>query len=460
MKIHRVLLLNPPGNHLYRRDGFCAMLATADYYIPQIDFLIQSGYLSEHFDVSVLDANVYGLDEDETIQRISLIKADAIFCLASSISWEEDRRFMERIKREIGAVLVGGGDIFAFEGAQTINNNKFLDAVIIDYVSESLTQFLLGECNDVTPSLIYRKDATIFEGNFTAEPSLIKYPVPRHQLFPLKKYKVPFFKNPGPFTVVYSSHGCPFKCIFCPANFSRLKLREIDNLIEELRYINKIGIKNLCFRDMLFSGNKRHTIDVCQAIIREKLQFDWYCETRVDTVDRHILEIMKKAGCILIWFGVESGDDRILKSVEKEIDIAMIKDTFKACQEIGIQTGAYVIFGLPGDTEESILKTIDFLIELDCDFVSFIIAMPKLGTELRKKAIMQGWISPDYTEMEKGISIPTISQEKIKKLRGYGIRRFYFRPRYITKRMLSIRSATQFLRTVSALPYLLSEMRR
>jgi radical SAM superfamily enzyme YgiQ (UPF0313 family) len=149
---------------------------------------------------------------------------------------------------------------------------------------------------------------------------------------------------------------------FCPANFAGVKLREIGNFIEELRYLDRMGIKNLCFRDMLFSGNKRHTVELCEAIIKERLQFDWYCETRVDTVDGTILEIMKKAGCFLVWFGVESGDNSILKSSEKKIDIATIKDTFKACKEIGIQTGAYVIFGLPGDTEESILKTIDFLI--------------------------------------------------------------------------------------------------
>jgi len=460
-KIRKVLLLNPPGKRLYLRDAYCASFAKANFYWPQIDLLIQSGFLSQHFDIYVLDATILGLNEAETLQTISSIKPDAVFCLASSISWDEDKKIMETIKHKNNSVIVGGGDIFSFDGLQVFNNNPFLDGILLDFSSDAFLDYLLGEHDGIISNMIYRRDGKLYEGKHQTSSYPLKYPIPRHELFPLKKYRVPFFSNGKIFSVVYSSHGCPFSCSFCSAiEFNFLRLREIENLLAELRYINSLGINNIYFRDALFTADKKHSVEICEAMIKEGFNFEWYCESRVDTIDLTLADAMRRAGCSLIRFGVESGDDGILKFVNKGIDSSMIKKAFEYCRHTDIRTTANIIFGLPGETEETVLKTIQFVMELDCDYVSFNIAMPKLGTELRRKALNEGWISSDIREISNGIPLPTIPLERLKRLRNYAVKKFYLRPRYIFNHLRSIHSGRNLIRSFQMLASLFNEMRK
>lgn len=458
-QVHRILLLNPPGKRLYLRDTHCGTVSKAYCYWPQIDILVQSGFLSKHFEINILDASILGFNEDDTIYRISQYKPDAIFCLTCALSWEEDKNIIERIKREIGSLIVGGGDILSFEGARIIKETPSLDAILIDFTSDILPRYFHGDVRGEAPNFIYKNNGKIYDGKYSPTTLPLKYPIPRHELIPLKNYRSPFFRKEGTFSVIYTSHGCPYNCSFCIAKaIKTLRLRDIDNILDELRYIKALKINKFMVRDALFTADRSHALQFCEGMITEGFNFEWICESRVDTIDPSLLNSMKKAGCSLISFGVESGNDEILKSVNKDINISIIRKAFKDCKEAGIRTGAHIILGLPGETENTILETIQFVIDLECDYVAFNMAVPRLGTKLRNIAIQEGWAHPDTPSIEKGLNIPTISQDKLWKLRTKALKRFYLRPSYILKQLLSIRSVRQIRESILTLISLLKEM--
>ena len=203
------------------------------------------------------------------------------------------------------------------------------------------------------------------------------------------------------------------------------------------------------FYDDSFTFNKNRTLELCDEIIKNNLKIIWSCETRVNLVDKELLEKMKKAGCYIISYGVESGDQNILNNLKKDITIEQAKNAFKLTKEAGILTVAYFMIGSPGDTNETIEKTVDFAKELDADFAQFSICTPFPGSELfdnlSKKGIkIEDWDKASYVT-SKGKSKPIIltdnlNEEEIKKWYSKAYKEFYLRPRYILKALLRMKS--------------------
>ena len=145
------------------------------------------------------------------------------------------------------------------------------------------------------------------------------YPVPLHEKFPIKEYRVPHAIR-YPLTSSLTNFGCPFNCTFCCAACIHYKERDIDNLIEELKHVKSLGIKEVLFRDLTFTVNKKFVMDICKRIKDERLNLSWICLTRANLVDEELLGLMKEAGCHSIQFGFESGSERILKMHSKHGD--------------------------------------------------------------------------------------------------------------------------------------------
>jgi radical SAM superfamily enzyme YgiQ (UPF0313 family) len=203
--------------------------------------------------------------------------------------------------------------------------------------------------------------------------------------------------------------------------------------------------------DYSISIHKPNIKKLCGKMIEEKFNFTWHALSRVDEVNEELLTLMKKAGCKTLLFGVESGDQRILNQYAKGITLEKIQDIFKICKKLKIDVLAHFILGLPGEDKESVEKTIDFSLKLDCDYADFAIAAPYIGTEMREEAIEKGWIdqrfkdevfsdAAQYPIMETG----KLSKEDIWHLKNEAVRRFFFRPSYILKRLLKTRSFEDF----------------
>lgn len=226
-------------------------------------------------------------------------------------------------------------------------------------------------------------------------------------------------------------------------------MRELDNVFEELRHIYGLGIKELFIKDQSFGANKERSIALCEGM-RKIEKFSWTCFLRTDIAEPELLTAMKKAGCHTVIFGVESASGEILKKYNPGVNKDNVKRAFKLCRRLGIDTMGIFILGFPEEDKQSCLETIDFALQLRCDFASFNLFVPKIGTRVRKYLIKQSLLKQDQPEIldQSGIAAVwntnRLTQRELDGLRRSALRRFYLRPSYASKRLLkNLFSATR-----------------
>lgn len=275
-------------------------------------------------------------------------------------------------------VMVGGTHP-SLDPLGTIKEKNF-DIVVRNEGELPSLSILNGEELSTIPGLVYKKNGRIIT---TAEPVFIEdldsLPFPERKSF-LNSTKD---MDVG---AVITGRGCPFDCTYCcsPTIWKRqTRLRSIDNIIDELKMLfrdHQTGI--IHFQDDTFTLNIDRAIELCNRIIAEKLNIKWICDTRVDRLNKEILELMKAAGCIRVKIAVESGNDEILKKVKKRININKVLEIVSVIKEVGIPFTAYLMIGFPGETNAQVKETIEFGKRLEADYYSLSILAPYYGTEV------------------------------------------------------------------------------
>ncbi|MGC9326350.1 MAG: B12-binding domain-containing radical SAM protein [Candidatus Hinthialibacter sp.] len=455
----RVLLLNPPGDKPYLRDYYCSHTAKGYYYWHPYDLVVQSGILSRRHEVEFLDAIVNKMSPKRAAAKIQALKPEAIVFLSGGVSWKQDFDFLESLNVPKNVPVIGTGDVLVSKGRELMTKHSWLSGVLLDFTSDSIETFLNAwdqrtgqiDLDGEIPNLLYRKDEEFIRG---VDPGkrYFSFPIPRYDLLPLRKYRIPHGRRKL-FASFLTDFGCPFHCSFCFNGKWDHKLRDLDNVMQELHYIREIGIRELWIKDLTFGVNRKHSTEFLNRLIQENLRFDWVALSRVDVMNEEFLSLMARAGCHTIQFGVESADERILSSIEKGIHPARVKEIFRLCRKLRIRTLAHFILGLPGETEESALRTIEYAKELDPDFVSFNVAAPRMGTDLRSEAIRQGWVDKDVDSVDNSTFLPqmeidSISGRRVVELRNKAIREFHLRPSYLWRKAADIRSPRELWRAM------------
>jgi len=236
-------------------------------------------------------------------------------------------------------------------------------------------------------------------------------PFPARRLFKFPQKYMPFlkFKKDEYSAHLISSRGCTGKCVFCNKQiFSRqITYRSAENIVEEIKMLkDKYGIKEISFADDFFTFDAKRVKEICRLLIKEKLNIKWACSnTRVDVIDKKMFELMKTSGCYRVLFGVESGNNQVLKKIGKDITLSEVKKAFKMAQKTGLLTGGYFIIGHHVDTPRTINQTIKFAKDLEADAVQFTINTPFPGTALYQILKNKGWLLSenweDYQMFEK-----------------------------------------------------------
>lgn len=286
-----------------------------------------------------------------------------------------------------------------------------------------------------------------------------------------EEYILPTLQEP--FTIIRTGRGCPHQCIFCTSGVYYgpfYRTRSAQNIVSEIKeVVNKHGISNFVFICDTFNISERFVLDLCRLIKEERLNIRWASNGRVDAVTEEMCREMKEAGCWLVSLGAESGSNEILRNSKKGITVEQSKKAVEMNRRFGIKTLCYFIFGLPGENEETIERTIAFSKEADPDYAHFYTATPFPGTRFYEMAQENGsLISHDWRRFFHGesdvISYPDLSSHKIADAVRRGYRSFYLRPRVIARELMSVSSYRQlkgFLKTgFSMLPALFSGGRK
>ena len=300
------------------------------------------------------------------------------------------------------------------------------------------------------PGLWYKKNGQVIHGEY---PPLLKnldeLPMPAWDMLPMEKYRAHNWhcfddiNKRQPYSIIYTSLGCPFHCNFCCINAlfgkNRIRYRSIDNVISEIDYlVNKHGIRNIKIMDEMFALSEKRVIALCDKIIERKYELNMWAYARVDTVTEKMLSRMKEAGINWVSYGIESGDERVIKDVSKGYKFEKVNKAVEMTYSVGMHICANYIFGLPEDNYDSMNETLKLMLDINAEWSNIYCAMAYPGSELYNIAIEEQMPLPmfwnDYSQYSAELlPLPTkyLSGEQVVAFRDYSFSMYHTNPRYL-----------------------------
>lgn len=436
----RTMFLNPPSFEGFDGGASSRWPASREiesYWYP-VWLCYPAGMLP---DSKVVDAPPHKISIEQTVQMGKDFELLVLF--TSTPGFEVDVKManmMKQVNPSLKVCFVGPP--VTVEPEKTLNATNAIDFVVRREFDHQIVDYANGKPLSEIPGVSYRNEQGVIVNN-PERPvieNLDELPwvskVYKRDL-DVNNYNVPFLLNP--FISLYTSRGCPAMCTFClwPQTHSghRWRLRSADDVAAEMAYIkeNFPEIKEVFFDDDTFNYQKARTIELCGKL--KPLNMTWSCTSRV-TTDYDTLKAMKEAGCRLLIVGYESGDPQILKNIKKGATIDMAERFTANCRKLGLLIHGDFIVGLPGESRESIRKTIDFAKKLDNETIQVSIAHPYPGTEFYDYAKKNDLISIGSMTDEVGHQLPKVIYPGLDEAelvewveRFYG--EYYFRTRVI-----------------------------
>lgn len=408
-----------------------------------------------------LDAQ-YEPERYDALLRDRFSGIGAVVMLSSTQSFKADAELLSKIKEVNGTVKT-----VLFGSHPTFMPYYCLKSHAVDYIvlrepEETLRQLLLAIVSG--RPVVGVEGVGYRDGN--GEPVINSFrkflemdelPIPDRTLFPKGvDYFNPVVKR-MPYTTMQTSRGCPGRCIFCTAPTfygNKFRIRSSEKVLEELEIVKSQGYREVFFRDETFTAYHKRNSEICEGMIQKNLNLKWIANGRVDMINKDAMKLMKSAGCHMIKFGVESGSDEILQNYKKDISTEQTIKAFAMAHEVGLDTHAHIVLGGPGETRETILRTIDFARKIKATTASFGILTPYPGTELfdrvadRYPEIRDGSASTMENLHTQGFfseSVCGISGEELSRYIVKAYRSFYLRPRYLWDRFRGIESLEELL---------------
>jgi radical SAM superfamily enzyme YgiQ (UPF0313 family) len=265
--------------------------------------------------------------------------------------------------------------------------------------------------------------------------SLDDLPIPLHQRLPLERYLMPMIK--GPYSFIVTSRGCPAGCKFCIKHVNyqySVRLRSPEKLLEEIQQLYELGVHHIHMYADLFTVNREQVVELCRLLIENGPKITWTANSRVDYVDEEMLALMGKAGCTFMSWGIESGNEMILKKIHKGYRMEQTDQALRWAKKTGIKNWGYFIIGLPGETVETIQETIKLAKQLPLDIALFHVAAPYPGTPFFFEVVENGWFRPgvnwEEVDMDQGtvLDYPNLKAEDILYWQKRAFREWAFRP--------------------------------
>ena len=390
-------------------------------------------------DVQLLDCTFLKKEEALKIALDARAEVVGIYCMVTM--WDECIWFAKQLRSQ-SHLLIAGGPLPTCDPEPFL---EYFDVVVRGEGEQTMLELLRvpEKTTDLSriPGIVYRSDT---EKKIVISPErgfiqdLDQIPFPSRGLLPNGSY-IRFGKKKYGYsiTTVMSTRGCPYRCEFCSNVVFGGSYRERSpiNVVDEIEEALTLGYDRISFADDVFTMKKSRVIGVCREIKKRGLDFKWECLGRVNSIDYATAVEMKDAGCEKIYFGVESGDDQMLELMNKKITTEEAWKAVNAAHQAGLQVGAFFILCYPGDTDETVLKTLHFASSLPLDYLGLSMPYPLPGTELytrTKDRINRDWhpdesligshiliFNADFTELKMWFAIiKGHAQFKIKKLMG------------------------------------------
>lgn len=425
-------------------------------YVDNIQPPLGLGYIASALkkrgiEVYIKDCEFTRVDAKGISQVVERVRPDVVGVQCYTYGIPIVREYLKNIKRTHPQVITAVG------GPHPSTDPEHTFAYLSPYVDV----VICGEGEEMFPALLTSSDFPYLNGKIYCAPfvkNLDSLDMPAWDILQPQRYPPSphgaFYKN-FPVAPIITSRGCPFDCVFCSASKvsgKKVRWRSVGNVVKEIKYLlSHHNIKEFHFLDDNFTLNREFVFDFCRQINREKFDVVFACPNgvRIDTLDEEILKEMKKAGFYSLSLGIESGSKRILKKIEKGVDLERVLNTIYLLNKVGIESVGFFIIGFPFETEEDIKETIYFACESGLKKANFMLYHPlpgtRLFTELSKNGDLYQKIDLEAISFSHpAIPIPGVSKKRLKSLQVEAFIKFYMRPRILTHIFSQVRSFAHF----------------
>jgi anaerobic magnesium-protoporphyrin IX monomethyl ester cyclase len=464
-----VLLIYPPISINERYSS--SIGHSGGYQIPLGIFYLASALRAEGHVVDAIDAEALNLSTDDILQSIESFQPDLVGISSTTVAFHRAAELALAIKQSYDElpIVLGGPHVTAIE-------EHAMSFDCFDYG-------VVGEGERTLVELVehYTKDRDLASVDgliFHQEEKLVRNP-PRAFIEDLDILAFPALDlipdisvyNPPPTNYkhlpiinVITSRGCPSQCTFCDTTIfgTRFRKRSAANVVEELILLReRYGVKEIAFVDDTFTVNKDRVYEIFNLLKERKVYFDWTCMSRINTVDYDFLKFMRDNGCWHISFGIESGNEKILKTIRKNIQPAKVREVIGLCHDLKLKTKGFFMVGHPGETQETIDETIDFALSLAIDDLVVTINTPIPGSAQYKDVDKYGTlVETDWAQYNlwRPVFVPFgLDEDTLQKKHREFYRRFYLRHHVVWRYLLSFFASgggRRLLSIVRSLPFL------
>jgi radical SAM superfamily enzyme YgiQ (UPF0313 family) len=440
----RSLFLNPPaqGGPRRMREGRCQQRASAWATVwPPLSLAKCAAVLRADGDeVRLHDGTVSGASLDDLAREVAAWQPDLVVFNAVTPTIESDLALPTALRR------VAPRARFAALGVHVtaLTDEAFALGPDLDVVvraePEATVRELAGAVREgrglagVAGISIRESGAVRHNPDREFIRDLDALPFPAWDLVDLSAYRSPI--SGRPFVLVGAGRGCPYPCKFCvaPAYYGQApRLPSPQRIGDEVeRNLREFGVREFLFWSDSFTLRRDHVLGIASELERRDLGVEWSCNSRVDDVDPELLAAFRRAGCKAIAYGVESGTQAVLDEVGKHVTLDQIRQAIAWTRGAGIASIAHCVVGYPGETAESIRRTIDFVKDVDPDFAQFYCATPLPGSTLFAEARAKGWLATtSWSEFDQDnfvLKTGDLDAGVVMRLRDEAYRRFYYRP--------------------------------
>ena len=459
------------GNGPWYRPGYYGVRAGSrwPHYetegCPYMPFPFYLGYAAallerEGFDCLLVDGIAERTTEEDFISRACAFNPDLIVLEVSTPSIETDLRQAKAIKGRCPKAKIALGGLHLLEESEDfLANQDYVDFTLkgeYDYTVFELAKALNGEgALDSVAGLSCldpETGASRFNGQREVIRDLDALPWPARHHLPMYSYHDHPGGIPGPSLQMWSSRGCPFKCVFCVwpqvmYDGHLYNTRNPVDVVDEIEWcVNKWGFKSFYFDDDTFNIGKKRLLKLADEIAKRDLGLPWAAMCRADTSDKETLREMKKAGLVAVKYGVESASQELVDAAEKNLDLAKVEEMVRYTQELDINVHLTFSFGLPGETHETAMKTIGWSQKLNPDSIQYSIMTPFPGSKFYKQLEDEGrLLTKDWGKFD-GNTMSVVRTEALtgKDLEGYirkayrawewhKLKRALFQPKYMLR---------------------------
>lgn len=445
MESKKILLINPA--HIIKGKN---MWKNIDRAIHPIGLAyLASVLLKDGHNVKIIDLGIETMGIKGLKDHIAKFNPDIIGITATTALVKSAVFIIKEAKKAAPKSKIVMGGVHPSLLPEEVLKNKDVDYVLRGEGERAFPEFAKGTNPEKIKGFYFRKGKKIVD-NGIADPiyNLDALPFPAYKLLKMEKYR-PSLGNYRrlPAVAIITSRGCPGKCTFCNTEVfgKRTRFRSAENIIAEIEMlIRDYKIKEISFYDDTFTANRPNVQRFCKLIIEKGIDLTWSCMSRVDCVDFKTLKLMKKAGCHQIGYGIESADAGILKNINKMVSLEQAEKAIAMTKKVGIDARAMFMFGNPGETIETMKKTLRYSIKIDPDLVVYNITTPFPGTAMFNWAKENNYLNTydwdDYDLARVVMELPSVSPKEIVRFYRKAYKKFYLRPRYLIKRIMKIRS--------------------